>query len=99
MQRRRREQRVGAGTDWSGWGAGHAVERTLNMPYINVTRDVSRLSGWLNADAFCRVERRAYDAGQGAGRQAGGRCCVASSVLSKVPIGAVGAQGTRWSAP
>ena len=56
VQRRRREQRVGAGTDWSGWGVGHAVERTLNMPYINVTRDVSRLSGWLYADAPCGVE-------------------------------------------
>ena len=28
---RRREQRAGAGTDCSGWGAGHAVERTENM--------------------------------------------------------------------
>ena len=41
-----------------GWGAGHAAERTLNMPYINVTRDVSRLSSWLNADADCRVGSR-----------------------------------------
>jgi len=27
-----------------------------------VTLDVSKLSAWLNADAPCRVERRAYDA-------------------------------------
>ena len=35
------------------------------MPCMIVTLDVSRLSGWLNADADCRVERRAYEAGLG----------------------------------
>ena len=35
------------------------------MPDMVVTLDVSRLSGWLNADADCRVERRAYEAGLG----------------------------------
>eukprot|EP00964_Phaeocystis_antarctica_P130690 scaffold94562_cov58-Phaeocystis_antarctica.AAC.7 len=30
--------------------------------------DVSKLSGWLNANASCRVERRAYDARRGADR-------------------------------
>ena len=40
--------------------AGRArAERTLNMPSMLVTLDVSRLSGWLNADASCRVEREA----------------------------------------
>eukprot|EP00964_Phaeocystis_antarctica_P033680 scaffold19097_cov44-Phaeocystis_antarctica.AAC.2 len=38
-----------------------------------VTLDVSKLSGWLNADATCRVEKRAYDAERGVGREAGGR--------------------------
>eukprot|EP00964_Phaeocystis_antarctica_P096638 scaffold62917_cov58-Phaeocystis_antarctica.AAC.2 len=99
VRRLRREQRVGAGTDWSDWVAGHAVERTLNMPYMLVTLDVSRFRSLLNADASCRVERRAYDAGQGAAREAGGRCCVASSVQGKVPTGEVGAQGKRRSAP
>ena len=33
------------------------AERTLNMSCMSVTLDVSRLSGWLNADARCRVER------------------------------------------
>eukprot|EP00964_Phaeocystis_antarctica_P099048 scaffold64954_cov63-Phaeocystis_antarctica.AAC.3 len=37
-----------------------------------VTLDVSRLSGWLNVDAYCRVERRACDARRGVGRDAGG---------------------------
>eukprot|EP00964_Phaeocystis_antarctica_P108856 scaffold73351_cov48-Phaeocystis_antarctica.AAC.1 len=41
------------------------AERTVNMPFMFVTLDVSKLSGWLNAVAPwpCRVERRAYDAG------------------------------------
>ena len=30
-----------------------------------VTLDVSKLSGWLNADACCRVERRSYETGPG----------------------------------
>ena len=29
------------------------------MPRMSVTLDVSRLSGWLNVDASCRVERHA----------------------------------------
>ena len=33
-----------------------------------MTLDVSKLSGWLNADTDCRVERRAYDAERGVGR-------------------------------
>eukprot|EP00964_Phaeocystis_antarctica_P058134 scaffold34462_cov56-Phaeocystis_antarctica.AAC.3 len=45
-------------------GAGHGEERTCNMPYMAVALEVSKLSGWLNADAYCRVERRAYGAGR-----------------------------------
>eukprot|EP00964_Phaeocystis_antarctica_P061926 scaffold37044_cov60-Phaeocystis_antarctica.AAC.2 len=41
-----------------------------------VTLDVTRLSGWLNADADCRVERRAYDAGRDAGGRGGGTSSV-----------------------
>ena len=37
--------------------------RTWNMPRMVVTLDVSKLSSWLNADALCRVERRAYELG------------------------------------
>ena len=40
---------------------------------MSVTLDVSKLSGWLNADAPCRVEKRKYDAGRGVGPEAGGR--------------------------
>ena len=40
-----------------------------------MTLDVSKLSGWLNAYASCRVERRACDAGKAvrpAGKREGG---------------------------
>ena len=40
--------------------AGARAERTLNMLVMAVTLDVSKLSGWLNAAAFCRVEREAF---------------------------------------
>ena len=43
-----------------GWGARAREERTRNMSLMVVTLDVSKLSGWLNADARCRVERGAY---------------------------------------
>ena len=49
-------------------GARACAERTWNMLRMVVTLDVSKLSGWLNADACCRVERRAHDAERGAGR-------------------------------
>eukprot|EP00964_Phaeocystis_antarctica_P064762 scaffold39005_cov47-Phaeocystis_antarctica.AAC.1 len=53
---------------------------------MSVTLDVSKLSGWLKADAPCRVENRAYDAGRGAEREAEG-------------VGAVAAQARRaWRA-
>ena len=38
------------------------------MLLMVVTLDVLKLSGWLNADARCRVESRAYDAGRGVDR-------------------------------
>ena len=48
-------------------GAGHGEERTQNMPYMFVTLEVSKLSGWLNADACCREsKRRAFGEGRGA---------------------------------
>ena len=35
------------------------AERTWNMYPMFVTLDVSRLSDWLNEDAYCRVKREA----------------------------------------
>jgi len=54
------------------WGPRARAERTLNMPYMLVTLEVSKLSGWLKAVAYCRVEGRACDAG-GRGVRAGRR--------------------------
>ena len=51
-------------------GARARAERTLNMLSMVVTLDVSKLSDWLNADASCRVEWRACDAGRGAAQEA-----------------------------
>ena len=57
------------GPGCEGWGGYRAcAERTPNMAYMVVTLEVSKLSGWLNANASCRVERRAYDAERGVGR-------------------------------
>ena len=38
-----------------------------------VTLDVSKLSGWLNASAYCRVQREAYHEGDMEGQETGGR--------------------------
>jgi len=55
------------------WGPRACAERTKNMKLMVVTLEVSKLSGWLRADASCRVEGRACDAGgRGASREVGG---------------------------
>ena len=51
------------------WGGRARAERTENIRCMVVTLDVTKLSGWLNAFAFCRVERGACDAGNGAARE------------------------------
>jgi len=51
--RPRRTQRAGRAR-LQTVGAGHGEERTWNMLYMSVTLEVSKLSGWLNADADCR---------------------------------------------
>jgi hypothetical protein len=56
-KRRRREQRAGRTQVWRLL-AGAREKRTENMPPMAVTLEVSRLSGWLNADA-CRDQREA----------------------------------------
>jgi len=54
------------------WGPRARAERTRNMWLMSVTLEVSKLSGWLKADADCRVQGRAWDAGgRGASREAG----------------------------
>ena len=64
-----RAECTGGGPD-SRLRARARAERTSNMLFMCVTLDVTKLSGWLNADAPCRIERRAYDA-RGEVRRAG----------------------------
>eukprot|EP00964_Phaeocystis_antarctica_P109359 scaffold73841_cov52-Phaeocystis_antarctica.AAC.3 len=68
---------TGRGPDCEGGGGyGACAERTENMPYMVVTLDMSKPSGWLNAAAFCRVEKdgvrcgaRCGPGGEGVGRR------------------------------
>ena len=46
-----------------GVGAKGTRGAHANMSRMSVTLEVSKLSGWLKADALCRVEGRACDAG------------------------------------
>ena len=55
------------------WAQGHARSRTVNMLLMLLTLDVSKLSGRLNAYAFCRVQREAYYEGDMEGQETGGR--------------------------
>ena len=55
-------------------GAGHGEEHTTNMPCMFVTLEMSKLSGWLNADAPCRESKGGHTVrGESAGLEAGGR--------------------------
>ena len=55
-KRRRRMQRAGKAPAVEAEVRARA-ERTANMYPISVTLDVTRLNGWLNAVAVCRVKR------------------------------------------
>ena len=65
------------------------------MAYMVVTLDVSKLSGWLNADASCRVERRAHAMQEEVrpGRMLGGGDAI--GVHGEGPTQGCGGQGTR----
>ena len=66
------------------------------MAYMVVTLDVSKLSGWLNADANCRVGGRCYEAKRGAGKEmrAVGQLSAAQPFCRGRPTGDL-AQGAR----
>ena len=55
-----------------GLGGRARAERTLNMPYMAVTLEVSKLSGWLSFCAPCQPKGGACDMGRGAGGEAVG---------------------------
>ena len=77
------------------------AERTKNMRLMSVTLEVSKLSGWLKADARCRVEGRAHAMRGGevrAGRRVGLWGVVAAHkrhARGKGPTQGSGAKGTR----
>ena len=67
-------RRMGPTGEWVAWAG---AERTENMYCMSVTLEVSKVSGWLNAFVFCRVQRGAWDAGDV--QSAGGRRPVGGS--------------------
>jgi hypothetical protein len=83
------------------WGPRARAERTQNMPYMVVTLEVSKLSGWLKADASCRLEGEGMRCGEGevrAGRREGPGCgggTQAAHARGKGPTQGLGAKGTR----
>ena len=76
--------------------AGARAERTLNMWLMSATLEVSQLSGWLNADAFCQVEKTQEERRQ-VGMDAGGRGGGggASRVQAEDPTVKAAGRGTR----
>ena len=54
-------------------GAGLGEERTENMRFMSVTLEVSKLSGWLNADAACRESKGGHAVRSEVYQSAGGR--------------------------
>ena len=64
-----------------------------------VTLDVSRLSGWLNAVADCRVKREAYHEGDMEGQETGGRGRSSLSNVQGRRDWCVGGMGTRGAHP
>ena len=58
-QRRAQAWRARGGPATGGLGGrARAVERTQNMPLMLVTLEVSKLSGWLKAHAYCRGRKQ-----------------------------------------
>ena len=74
------------------------AERTENMEPIAVTLEVSRLSGWLNADMLCRAEGKHKRAYVRIGRREGLGTATAHAACRKAPT--VGLRvGNARSAP
>ena len=68
------------------------AKRTSNMDSMFLTLDVSRLSGWLNADASCRVKGEARRRGRmRAGSGGRGKAAAVQAACREAPT--VGAEG------
>jgi len=83
------------------WGPRARAERTPNMLYMVVTLEVLKLSGWLKADASCRVEGRGHAMRGDRYEPGGGRACWGGGGTQEACTGKrpdsrpVGAKGTR----
>ena len=76
------------------WGAGGArEERTQNMYSMVVTLDVSKLSGWLNADAPCPAKNEGIRCRRHAGWEE--RACGPMAVQGACGRGSKNEQGGR----
>jgi hypothetical protein len=79
-----------------GWGPRARAERTSNMPYMFLTLEVSKLSGWLKAHVACRIEGRACDAGKERCGEAGGPVvCAGGTQEACTGMGRLKAWGPR----
>ena len=78
---------------WAG------AERTSNMWSMLVKLDVLKLSGWLNADAPCRVQREGIDERAAGCQEAGGRLGGGLSDVQREPDWWVGGMGRRRAHP
>ena len=67
------------------WGTGHARQRTANMLLMFVTLEVSKRSGWLNADALCRVDKEGVRYGARCGTGGVRGCGAASGMHGEGP--------------
>ena len=74
------------------------AKRTSNIQNMFVTLDVSKLSGWLNADAHCRVEKKHSKRGV----MRAGRTCKRRQRMQrarKAPAVVVDGKFYAWRAP
>ena len=97
------EAAVAQAARWEGSTAvmaGRArAERTANMDCMSATLDVSRLSGWLNALAYCQVGKEEGIRGGRAGLEVGGRGAAAQAACCGGPDSRLSAEGTRGAHP
>eukprot|EP00964_Phaeocystis_antarctica_P039442 scaffold22564_cov67-Phaeocystis_antarctica.AAC.4 len=96
--------RVPGGGRWrarlTAGGGGVRAERTENISCMVVTLDVSKPSGWLNADAPCRESKRGHMRCGARCRPGGGRWRATAVCTQRAGEGSAAAweQGTGRSA-
>jgi len=97
-RRRRKRHARGKARLKAVGGQGTRGAHVEHVYFMSVTLEVSKLSGWLKACAFCRVEREGHAMrGEVARREAGGHGAAAAQAAcsGKARLKAVGGQGTH----